>query len=182
MLISKIENLNVSKESRSALATEILDNPTEIEGLIKVFQNHKPVSHKAAWILEIICRREPILVFNNLNSILKEISSIDHDSSRRCIAKIFEILTRLHESPENGYRIQLNALQVQEISEFCFDTLINKNKAAAKAFAMTSLANLSQEITWIKPELLAILKSNYANETAAYKARARVLISKLENS
>jgi hypothetical protein len=47
---------------------------------------------------------------------------------------------------------------------------------------MTTLLLLGKDITWIHPELQVILKQNYDNGSAAYKARARMTLKALKKS
>ncbi|MGB3152866.1 MAG: adenylosuccinate lyase, partial [Maribacter sp.] len=61
----------------------------------------------------------------------------------------------------------------------CFDWLIGNHKVAAKAYSMTCLLFLGRKFDWIHPELKLVLEQNYASGSAAYKARARMTLAKI---
>jgi len=47
---------------------------------------------------------------------------------------------------------------------------------------MTCLLLLGRKFDWILPELKMVLEQNYENGSAAYKARARMTIEKINKS
>ena len=58
--------------------------------------------------------------------------------------------------------------------------MINDEKVAPKAYAMTSLYLLGKEYSWINPELVLILERDFKMQSAAFKARARQILKKIE--
>jgi len=70
---------------------------------------------------------------------------------------------------------------LEQMGAACFDWLIGEHKVAAKAYSMTSLLLLGHRFEWIHPELKMVLQQNYSSGSAAYKARARITLSKLKS-
>ena len=71
--------------------------------------------------------------------------------------------------------------QVKEkMTSRCFEWLIDDQlKVAPRAYSMISLFHLGKDINWIHEELQLVIEQNYAQESAAYKARARMVLKKL---
>ena len=57
--------------------------------------------------------------------------------------------------------------------------MITDQKVAAKAYSMNTLYLLGKDFDWIHPELKRILEDNFHSGSAAFKARARHLLKKL---
>jgi len=66
------------------------------------------------------------------------------------------------------------------MTECCFDWLIINQKVANQAYAMSSLYYLGTEFDWVHPELSILLKQNIPLKSAAYKARGRMTLVKIE--
>ena len=73
----------------------------------------------------------------------------------------------------------LSEHQLERIATICFDWLIGPHNVAPKAHSMTCLYLLGRDFEWIHPELKMVIEQNYASGSAAYKARARMVLSKL---
>ena len=67
----------------------------------------------------------------------------------------------------------------EKITEACFDWMINEEKVAPKAYGMNALYLLGLEFDWIHPELQIILERDFSLQSAAFKARARHILKKL---
>lgn len=77
--------------------------------------------------------------------------------------------------------LSLSDIQEQQITESCFDWLINENgKVATKAYAIRSLFELGKKYDWIHPELKRILSDDYPKHSPAYKAVAREIFKKIK--
>ena len=53
-------------------------------------------------------------------------------------------------------------------------------KVAARAYSMTSLFHLGKDVNWVHDELQMVIEQNYATESVAYQARARIILKKLK--
>jgi hypothetical protein len=68
---------------------------------------------------------------------------------------------------------------LEHMATSCFDWLIGDQKVAVKAYSMTCLLLLGRKFDWIHPELKLVLTENYAQGSAAYQARAGIILGKL---
>jgi len=101
----------------------------------------------------------------------------------RPIAKIFEyLMISYYQEKSTVVRKSLTTTHRQKMTEICFDWLITDQKVAAKVYSMTSLYLLGTEFDWIHPELKITLENNYAKGSAAYKARSRMTLKKLNRT
>jgi len=75
----------------------------------------------------------------------------------------------------------MTALVREKMVELGFQWLIDDTiKVAPRAYSMTSLFQLGKDIDWVHSELKLVVEQNYASESAAYKARARMILNKLK--
>jgi len=181
-LENEINKTNHSREKRNHFANLILENPELLPELLDICHRvDDQISCKASWGLEFLCK-------NNLNAILSHVDPLiaifpmvyQHPAVRP-MAKICEYLTIAYykeKIPE--VKKQLHPIHREKITEACFDWLISDQKVASKAYAMTSLYLLGTEFKWVHPELKTILEKNYHHNSAAYKARARMILKKLQ--
>ena len=93
--------------------------------------------------------------------------------------------------PDAVVRNAVRALQEIEIPEdyqgdamdACFQLLeIPSTPVAIKACSLTILASLSKKYPEITPELKLIIEDRWQHETAAFRARAKKVLSQLEKS
>ncbi|WP_047245100.1 hypothetical protein [Maribacter thermophilus] len=164
-------------------ATEIvLSDPTAIKLLLEVIgQNHNPVSCKASWIMEFTVRKELAIIYPYMDDFTNVLDKVTLESSIRPMSKICELLVDAHFSAhihKSQDHIKNNHLEL--ITSACFDWLIGKHKVAPKAYAMTTLFLLGNKFEWIHPELKMILEQNYGKSSAAYQARARRVLKKIQ--
>lgn len=70
-----------------------------------------------------------------------------------------------------------------EVMNLCFTYVENPAEAVAiKAFSLTVLGNLSKQYPEIIPEIKLLIADQLAQQTAAFKSRARVLLKQFEGS
>ncbi len=139
-----------------------------------------PISCKASWVLEFAIKQKVSLLFPIMDRFTKGLHTLELESSIRPNAKICEILvTNYFSKQDNAVKSTLKSYHLEEITAACFDWLIGNHKVASQAYSMTSLFLLGKKYDWIHPELRIVLEQNYQSGTAAYKARARMILSKL---
>jgi hypothetical protein len=144
------------------------------------FQVDDPVSCKACWILEFTAQKHLEHLYTNMDNFIANIGLVHLDSAVRPIAKICMLLmVSYFQSKKHETRKILNEKHLKSITSACFDWLIGDHKVAAKAYSMTSLLLLGRKFNWIHPELRMILEQHYQTGSAAYKARARMTLAKL---
>lgn len=181
-LYKKLNYTTALREHRGAAADWVMENPGSFPFLFDlIIKEDSDVSHKAAWVLEFVCKRELKLLYPHLEVFLKIIPQVQKDQSKRPLAKIAELLClAYYKKKDQQVRDNLRLEHRKAITERCFDWLINEEKVACKAYSIQCLYWLGTEFDWIHPELEIILAEGYAKHTAAFKARAREFLSKIE--
>ncbi|RRQ48232.1 adenylosuccinate lyase [Maribacter algicola] len=181
-LYVSLNNVDHSRDKRTEMAKKVQMNPKLIPTLLEIIKLTKdPVSSKAAWILDAVARKQLNIILPYLDSFTEVIGKVELDSSVRPVAKVCELLMESYFSKkEIIVRQQITEAHIEKITSSCFDWLIGEHKVAAKAYSMTSLYLLGTEYGWIHPELKMVLEQNYSNGSAAYKARARMVLKKLK--
>ncbi len=164
------------------MAALVLDNPKVMKHLVDIaMTNDDPISSRACWVLEFVVKQKPSYIFSHLEDFTTRLGDVKLHSSVRPIAKICEILVKAYFSKKpNPVQGKLNGGHLERIATACFDWLIGDHKVAAQAYSMTSLLLLGRKFDWILPELKMVLELNYANGSAAYKARARMTLAKIK--
>lgn len=178
-LFKSLNYVNGTRDKRIEVTQIILDNPHLISPLMAIaFEDNRVYSSKACWILEFVAKKDIQLILRNIDVFILGMSKVQLDSSIRPIAKICEILMKAFFSiSKNDVQTTLKEYHLEKITTSCFDWLIGEHKVAAKAYSMTSLYLLSNKFDWIQPELQMVLEQNYSLGSAAYKARARQILS-----
>ena len=180
-LYESLNYVNHSCEKRLEMAEIILQNPKLIAPLIKIaFDVNDPISSKACWVMEFTAKHDLSYIYPHLDYFTSNLQSVHLDSSVRPVAKICEYLSIAYFS-KTEHKIQkvLSETHLNCIATACFDWLIGNYKVAAQAYSMTCLLLLGRKIDWIHNELRMVLEQNYANGSAAYRARARMTLAKL---
>ena len=179
LFLKALEGVNHSKEKRAQIAKLLSKNP---EMLINAFKTiakvDDPISCKAAWGIEFLFKEKLLLLKEHKTEFLTVLPLIHFDAAIRPLAKICEQLCLAHYHPKSSVQF-LSKNERKQIVSACFDWLITPQKVAAKAYAMTSLYELGKEFDWIHPELQLYIETNYQNQSAAFKARARMILKKI---
>ncbi len=181
-LYKSLDYVNHSREKRQEMATLVMQNQKLIGLLLKIAEDVKnPISSKACWVIEFAAKKKLNIIFPYLNEFTKLQPKLVLDSSIRPIAKINEFLINAYFSKTaNEAQNHLNEIHLERITSAAFDWLISDVKVATKAYSMSCLFLLSKKYNWISPELRLVLEQNYASGSAAYKARARMVLAKLK--
>lgn len=183
-LCHALNYVNATRENRSKMACKIEENPHLIPILIEISKDDiDPISCKASWVLEFLIKKKLEFIFPYIDTFTHSLSSLTLESSIRPASKICSLLAENQYSSKTSLSKRILTKQhLNTIAEAAFDWLIGDHKVAPKAYSMTTLLLLGKNITWIHPELKLILKQNYENGSAAYKARARMTLKALEKS
>jgi len=179
-LIEEIKNTNHSREKRNRFASLILQHPTLLPELLKICHmvNDK-ISCKASWGLEFLCKNNLEVILPYLDLFITLLPKVYQHPAVRPMAKICEYLITAYYTDSPKVTLSLTAAHREKITEACFDWLITDQKVAPKAYSMTCLYLLGTEFNWVHKELKITLENNYQNGSAAYKARARIILKKL---
>ncbi len=181
-LYKSLDYVNHSREKRQEMADLVMCNPSLIGTLLVIAAEVKnPISSKACWVVEFAAKKNLNTIFPYLNEFTELQPKLILDSSIRPIAKINEFLINAYFSKTvNEAQEQLSEIHLERIATAAFDWLISDVKVATKAYSMSCLLLLSKKYDWISPELRLVLEQNYGSGSAAYKARARMVLAKLK--
>lgn len=176
-----LDYVDHSREKRILMARLILDHPQLVHPLLEIAYSYDdPRSSRACWVLEFTAKADLRYLDSHLHTFIKGLNKLRFDSSVRPIAKICEYLViEYYTTADQENPSKLSEAHLEEITNACFDWLIGHHKVAAKAYSMTCLYHLGKTFRWIHPELKMVLENNYHKGSAAYKARARRVLSKL---
>ena len=179
-LYKNLEFVNGLKESRQKYADEIIENPSLLSELIQIcFSIQDKNSHKACWVLELVCYEKINWLQPYLDFICLNLDKLKNDSSIRPMSKLCLLLVMSH-LKKSETKIILSEIQLQKITETCFDWMINKNKVASKVYSMRTLYLLGNLYDWIHPELKIILEKNYSHQSPAYKAVTKEVLKRMK--
>lgn len=181
-LYQALDYVDHSREKRLEMATLVSNNPKLVSPLLAIaFDVDHPVSSKACWVMEFTAKENLSYLFPYLDTFTDSIGNVHLDSSVRPMAKICEYLIKSYFHKTNTTTTEvLTPDHLEKITTACFDWLIGNHKVAAKAYSMTCLLLLGRNYNWVHPELKMVLEQNYADGSAAYKARARHTLAKLK--
>ncbi len=178
-LIKILSFHRASRKAREDAAKWVLQHPKSITNLLQIcFQEKKTLSHKAAWVLEIVCENNLTLLQPHKTCFLINIKGLQDDQANRPYSKICFWLVKAHYKTQD---FLLTKAEKQLLTEICFDWLITNQKVACEVFAMQSLLLLGNEFEWIYPELKTILEQNIPHKSTAYKSRALKCIDAIKN-
>ncbi len=180
-LYEALSYVDHSRENRQKMADLVWKHPELLPDIVTItFQVEDPVSFRACWVLEYVCKNNIALLIPYLNYFIEHIDKVYRDQAVRPTAKICEmILEAYFGKQDHPIQSSLNEKHFEKLSETAFDWLINDEKVAVKAHAMRSLFLLGKKIKWIHPELKTVLEQDFGKHSAAYKARARHILKKL---
>ncbi len=181
-LYNELNYVNHSREKRLYYANLVINNPELIPKLLDIlFMVDDKISPRAAWVLEFMCSQDIKYLIQYLDRFTANLHKVHIDSAVRPVAKICEILAKAYTSKtDNKIKTALNRTYKERIIETCFDYMINNKKVAAKAYGMTTLFLLGEEFDWVHPELKLILERDFHSQSAAFKARAKQILTKLK--
>jgi hypothetical protein len=183
-LYVELNYVNHSREKRLHYANLVLDNPELTLNLLDIlFMVNDKKSPRAAWVLEFMCSYKIEAIIPYLDDFTKNIQKVHLDSAVRPVAKICELIAKVYTKKEDHLiQKKLTTIHKERIIETCFDYMINDEKVAAKAYGMTTLFMLGKDFDWVHPELELILKRDFQRQSAAFKARARHILKKINKN
>ena len=181
-LYNELNYVNHSREKRLFYSKMLINNPALIPKLLDLlFMVDDKLSPRAAWVLEFMCTENTDTIAPYLEPFTQGINKVHLDPAVRPVAKICQILAQHYYSKEdNLIKKALTKTQQERIIETCFDYMINDEKVAAKAYGMVALFLFGKDFDWIHSELKIILDRDYPTQSAAFKARARIILKKMK--
>lgn len=181
-LLKKLDYIDHTREKRGMMAEMALNRPQMLPLLLEVaFEKNKHISDKAIWVAEYTVKQEVSLLLPYLALFTKNLHLVKREQGIRPLAKMCELLLLdYYSKKETASKKFMKTTYLEQIASACFDWLIGPHNVAPKAHSMTCLYLLGKDFDWIHPELKMILEQNYASGSAAYKARARMVLAKLD--
>ena len=183
-LYHELNYANHSREKRLFYANMMINNPELLPKLLDIlFMVDDKISPRAAWVLEFTCSENIETIIPYLDTFTENMHKIHLDPAVRPAAKICELLAK-HYYAKDDYAIKMALTKTHQnrIIETCFDYMINDEKVAAKAYSMVTLYLFGKDFDWVHPELKTILERDFHIQSAAFKARARQILKKLNKA
>ena len=177
-----IENVNHSKASRAEAVDLVIHNLEVLPELIEKAFSEDKNHFKYCWWLEFLNRQYIEVLCPYMDIILEQAQHLTNQSAIRPIARIIETYClnyyskTPHESVQDMMTNSIKELMVNRSFEWLID---HQLKVAPRAYSMISLYHLGKDVSWVHSELKLIIEQNYASESAAYKARGRMVLKKL---
>jgi hypothetical protein len=178
-----IKKINHSIASRAEAVTLAVNNLEILPELIEKAFSDNENNFKYCWWLEFLNRQHIELLCPYINELLDGALSLKNDSAIRPFAKIIEnfCVNYYSKSPNELVHVMMTNVVKEQMVELSFHWLIDNDlKVAPRAYSMISLYYLGKDVSWVHPELKLIIEQNYTFESAAYKARARLVLNKLK--
>ncbi len=142
------------------------------------FNDDTGVAFRAAWLLENLFLKKPLLFKEDISWMLAHLGEIKNPSCKRHYAKIVAHIT--DPKAPNDIRQKIIEISLEPTVETLFDWLIDpKGKIAVKVFAATALFNLRHRYTWINEELGAQLQFLMRNGSPGIQSRGKKLLEAL---
>ena len=181
-LYGELNYVNHSREKRNYYANLVIENPQLVTPLLDIlFTVDDKISCRAAWVFEFMCSKNINAIIPFLDTFTQHIHRVHLDSAVRPIAKVCElVITAYYKLEKPKIKQHLKQNHKEQITEACFDWLIENHKVAPKAYGMNALYLLGTEFRWIHPELIQILERDFTSQSAAFKARARHIIKRVK--
>jgi len=159
-----------TKAQATAVTNYACSSPEQFKELMQCFTgNDYRIAQRAAWSVSEAAQRKPELIQPYLEDIVAQLQRTDvHPAVVRNSVRILQSI----EIPEELHGEVMNA---------CF-IFIEKppTPVAIKAFALTTLYNLSKHYPDIQHELQVIIEERMDNETAAFVSRGKKILRQLQ--
>lgn len=158
-----------SKTQTDKIVNWIGNNQERFDTLFKLFlKDEEIVEQRAAWALSNAVMNHPKLINKHFGQLIKKIKQ----------PGIHNAVIR------NGIRLmeecEIPGKYHGEVMNLCFDFISDpREKPAIKAFSLTVLQKLSYSYPDIKNELKIVIESQWENESAAFRSRARKILKEL---
>ncbi|MCX6297276.1 MAG: hypothetical protein NTX97_14695 [Bacteroidetes bacterium] len=158
-----------SRANTDKIAKAIGDKPLEFRKIIKIIYNEKPpLPQRAAWLLVAVNNKYPELLKEYIPKFISDINSFNLDALKRNMSRVIAS----HKIPKK--------LQGKLVT-ICFDLILsNEETVAVKVNAMQCIANIAKEHPELINELKAAIEDQLPKTTAAFHARARMVLKALK--
>ena len=155
-----------SKGQSDKVVKWIGNNQQRFDELFKLFiSDDYLVVTRAAWPLSYAVQAHPDLIGKHFSKFVRNLQRSNlHDAVKRNSMRILQDISipkRFH----------------GDIMNTCFDYISDPSeKPAIKAFSLTVLHNLAQQYPDIRNELKLVIETQWENESAAFRSRAKKIL------
>ena len=155
-----------SKAQSDKVVKWIGNNQQRFDELFKLFiSDDYLVVTRAAWPLSYAVQAHPDLIGKHFSKFVRNLQRSNlHDAVKRNSMRILQDISipkRFH----------------GDIMNTCFDYISDPSeKPAIKAFSLTVLHNLAQQYPDIRNELKLVVETQWENESAAFRSRAKKIL------
>jgi hypothetical protein len=157
-----------SRHNTDVIAKAIGNNPAEFKKIIDIIYNETPpLPQRAAWLLVIVNDKHPELLKPHIPLFVNTIQDFKIDGIKRNMSNVMST----HQIPKK--------LQ-GKLTNICFDFMLSPLEAVAvKVYSMQIIANLCKEHPELMNELKAAIEDQLPKTTAAFHARGKMVLKKL---
>ena len=158
-----------SRKVTDEIIAWIGDSKIRFKKLMDIFMGDDArLAQRAAWPMSYISVAQPKLITPYLKKLLEYLDDPTiHEAIRRNTMRLLQDIN----IPEDLHG---------EVMNRCFDIIQSVTyKPATKAFALTTLYNLSKQYPDIKQEIAAIIETSFPNESKAFQSRARKVMKRM---
>ncbi len=155
-----------SKAQCNAIVNWVGTSQQRFDELFKLFLNDEyRVVQRSAWPVSYCVMTHPHFITKHWNGLIKNLQKPNlHNAVKRNSIRLLQNIT-------------IPKKYQGQIMDFCFKYIESPTEAVAvKAFSLTVLTNLAKQYPEIIPEIKLIIEDQLSNQTAAYKARAKVFL------
>lgn len=158
-----------SRANTNRITRAIGNNPDEFSKIIDIiYHAEPPLPQRAAWLLASVNDKHPELLKPYLSKFINDIQKFEVDAVRRNMT----VVIASHPIPK---KLQGKLIDV------CFNLMLcPTEKVAMKVHAMQCIANIAKEHRELIPELKSAIEDQLPKTTAAFHARARMVMKDLE--
>ena len=180
-LYKELDYATATKANRHRASQWVLAHPETFPKLLETcYSDMGDLSHKAAWVLEFICRKQLAHLYPHLNYFFDNLQNATKDQIVRPMAHLCELLSIAYYQKKDPQLLDLLSEKHKiQMTECSFDWLISDQKVACHVRAMTTLYFLGTEFDWIHSGLKQIIQQFIHSGSAGYKARGRLVLSQI---
>ena len=157
-----------SRRNTDSIAKAIGTNAADFKQIIDIiYHEQPPLPQRAAWLLAVVNAKHPELLSPYIPLFINTVKQFTVDAIKRNIM----VVLATKAIPE---KLQAKLINI------CFEFMQSPTETVVvKVHAMQIIANLAKEHPELTGELLLVIEDQLPGNTAAFSARARLIIKKL---
>ena len=162
-LKKRLNSGRISMMERDELVDEILSNPKLTGPLLGMVHDEDNTENWwCSWVFDHVMRKHLRLILPHIDTFCNGLRTLKSESVIRPMAHTCELLAlAIYRKKQPLFVEKVSMAHREELTERCFDWLIEPHKMAPKVFAMTALLYLGEDFDWVRPELKLFLEKNF---------------------